>query len=599
MGNAEKLLIGLTALLGLGMAAQWIAWRLRLPSILLLLPFGFFAGTAYTALVDPTFLLGDLLFPVVSASVGILLFEGGLSLRFKDLRQHGKVVVRLVTVGALLTWGLGAFAAYLLLDVSADIAGLIGAVLIVSGPTVVMPLLRHIKPRGPTGPILKWEGIVIDPIGAVIALLVFEGIRGHGAADTIYGIWRTLLAGGVFGGVGAVLVREMLRRYWVPDHLHVPFTLTIVLGAFTAANTMQHESGLLATTLMGIMLANQKKVSVKHILEFKENLSVLLVSSLFILLAAQLSPDELGKLGWGAFAFLGVLVLIARPIVVAICSWRSSLERNDKALLAWLYPRGIVAAAVASVFAFRLKEAGVAGHDILVPVTFLVIVGSVVLYGLTAGPLAKRLGLSSPNPQGVVFIGAQNWAREIAKALHELDVRVLMVDSNRYNARQARLLGLPTYTGNAMSEYAEDHIDLSGIGRVLSVTPNDEVNSLVCLHFRHEFGRREVYRLVGQASGGSEPDTAGSEDKGRRLFDEDATYAALRERFARGAKVRATKLTEQFDYAAFRAQHGDSAWVLFAVGEKGSVTVNALDQPLEPGAGKTVVAIVDLSANGA
>ncbi len=593
MENADKLLIGLAALLGLGTAAQWLAWRLRVPSILLLLPFGFFAGTAYTGLVDPTFLLGDLLFPIVSASVGILLFEGGLSLRFKDLKQHGKVVVRLVTLGALLTWGLGALAAYGLLDVSLNIAGLIGAVLIVSGPTVVMPLLRHIKPSGPTGAILKWEGIVIDPIGAVVALLVFEGILGHDATDTLYGIWRTLLAGTVFGGLGALLVREMLRRYWVPDHLHVPFVLGLVLGAFTAANTMQHESGLLATTFMGILLANQKKVSVKHILEFKENLSVLLVSSLFILLAAQLSPDQLRVIGVGAFLFLGVLVLIARPLVVAVCAWRSELSLKDKTLLAWLYPRGIVAAAVASVFAFRLKEAGIAGHDLIVPITFLVIVGSVVLYGLTAGPLAKRLGLSTPNPQGVMLIGAQGWAREIATALKELDVPILMVDSNRHNARQARLLGLNTYTGNALSEFAEDNLDLAGIGRVLALTPNDEVNSLVCLRFLHVFGRQEVYKLVTQRAD-VETEKA-STDTGRALFAEDATYKALRERFSRGATIRATKLTEQFGFDEFRAEHGLTTWLLFSVGEKGTVRINALDQPLEPKVGQTLVAVVEPS----
>jgi NhaP-type Na+/H+ or K+/H+ antiporter len=295
----EHILLSLASIIVLGIGAEWLAWRLRLPSILLLLIFGIVVGPV-TGFLNPDALFGDLLLPVVSIAVAIILFEGGLNLRISELRQVGGVVRNLITIGVLVTWLIGAGAAHFLLGLNFALALLLGAILVVSGPTVIMPLLRHLRPSGQVGSILKWEGIVIDPIGAILAVLVFEAILAGGfreaAAVTVIGLLKTILIGGGIGMLGAMIMVLLLRRFWIPDFLHGAVSLTLVIAVFAGSNLLQTDSGLLAATVMGIYLANQRTVSVRHIVRFKENLRVLLISGLFILLAARLQVSHLGLL---------------------------------------------------------------------------------------------------------------------------------------------------------------------------------------------------------------------------------------------------------------------------------------------------------------
>lgn len=596
-----NVLLGLAALLGLGVAAQWIAWRIKLPSILLLLLFGFFAGPHWLDLGIAHLLRRELFFPVVSISVGLILFEGGMTLKMADFRQHGRTVLRLVSIGAIVTWVLATLAAYGLAGFDFELALLWGAILIVSGPTVVLPLLRHINPRGRTGPILTWEGIAIDPIGAVLALLVYEGLIsaggwGQDTGHAVLALLKTAAIGGAAGFLGGWLLVHMLRKFWIPDHLHIPVTLALVVGVFALSNHAQHECGLLAVTVMGIYAANQRHVSVRHILEFKENLRVLLLSSLFILLAARLATpegmDALGKLDWGVLAFLVALILVVRPLAVWASTRGSSLEREEKLFLAWLCPRGIVAAAVASVFGYELTERGYAGAELLMPATFVVIVGTVVVYGLTSGLVARRLGLAIPNPQGVLFVGASSWVRAIAQALKGEGIPVLLVDANRRNVREARLADLPARRGNALEESLTETLDLFGLGRVIAATPNDEVNTLVTQHFAHTFDRSETYQLPGDTLPAKGRISPPSELGGRLLFAPDADYYALSARCGRG-RVRVTQLTDQFSYDDFLAEHGERVLPLFALQPDGSLLVATTGKPLKAGSGARIVALVD------
>lgn len=586
---------GITALVCLGMAAQWLAWRLRMPSILLLLLFGFFSGSEWLDLGISNLLDANVLFPFVSVSVGIILFEGGLSLRLSEFRSHGRTVTRLVTVGALVTWVLATLGARLLVGFEWDMAILVGAILIVSGPTVVLPLLSHINPVGRTGPILKWEGIAIDPVGATIAVLVYEGLDigrlGEAAGHGVLGMVKTILVGGGLGLLAGYLLVLLIRKRWIPDHLQSPIALALVVAAFALSHRVQHESGLLAVTVMGVFAANAKSVSVSHILEFKENLRVLLISSLFLLLASRVTLADLGELHGGAFAFLAALILVVRPVAVFLSARGSRLSVKEKIFLAWLCPRGIVAAAVASVFSLNLMATQPQAR-MLVPVTFLVIVGTVVVYGLTAGPLARRLGLAVPNPQGVLFIGAHRWARDIALALQAEGLSVLLVDANRANVGAARLAGLPVKKGNALDESFEESLTLPGIGRVLALTPNDEVNTLAALNFRHQFGRSETYQLVPDTVPRTDAASTQPEHGGRGLFREDADFFELSKRATRG-KVRVTALTEQFDLESFRAHHGDKALELFALQPDGKLVVATAEEPLRALAGARIVALVD------
>lgn len=590
----ETALIAVAAIIVLGVSAQWLAARLRLPSILLLLIFGFLAGPV-TGLLDPDTLRGDWLFPLVSLSVGLILYEGGLSLSVSDLLKVGGVVRNLISIGALVTWAVGALAGYLIFDVSAGLAILLGAVLIVTGPTVIGPLLRYIRPSGPVGPILRWEGIVIDPIGAVLAVLVYEAIGGaEGGATTaniVLAVVKTVLLGGGLGLIAAGLLAFLLHRYWIPDFLQNAVSLMFVVAAFTAANALQPESGLLTATVMGIALANQKLADVRHIVEFKENLRVLLISSLFILLAARLRPADLTAVGWGGVAFVIVLIVVGRPLATFISTMGSRLKRNERLFLAWMAPRGIVAAAVSSVFELRLNELGYTDARLLVPITFVVIIATVAVYGLTSAAVARRLGLAVANPQGILLAGAHRWGRELAAVLRAKGFPVLLIDNNRANIAAARMEGLPTYSGSILAEYVIDEVELGGIGRLLAMTPNDWVNTLAAQRFMRFFGRAGCYQLPPR----DEPEGKQTLHKhlhGRWLFGDEYTYVALSDRCNTGAVIKATPLSESFDYAAFQSRYGETAVPLLVITESRRLNVITADQKLAPQPGQTLISLV-------
>jgi NhaP-type Na+/H+ or K+/H+ antiporter len=396
MDQAERILIALAGILVLGVAILWLAWRIRLPAVLLLLAGGFLAGPV-AGIVDPEWLLGDLLLPIVSLSVGLILFEGGLNLRVRDLRETWRSLLGLLTVGVVVTWAGATLAAWWLLGVPISVALVLGSILVVTGPTVIGPLLREIRPSGRVGAVAKWEGIVIDPAGATLAVLVFEVIgatresaAGSATMNALIGLVTTALVGLVVGLIASGLLVLALKRFWIPDYLQNSVTLMFVVAAFAVANTLHHEAGLLAVTILGIALANQRQVPVQGIVEFKESLTILLISTLFILLSSRISLNSLTAVGWRGIAFALVLVLIVRPCSVWLSTIGSGLSVAERCFLAWFAPRGIVAAAVSSVFALRLGQSG----TVLAPATLIVIFVTVTIYGLTAGPLARWLGLA-------------------------------------------------------------------------------------------------------------------------------------------------------------------------------------------------------------
>lgn len=586
----------------LGVGSQWVASRLKVPSILLLLTTGVIAGPVL-GFVRPDRLLGDLILPLVSLCVAIVLFEGSLSLRLKDLKQIGRPLFLLLTVGVFITWFLCTLGARFILQFDLSLALLIGALLTVTGPTVVGPLLRHIRPVGQVGPIARWEGIVIDPIGAVLAVLVFGAFDAVQVAEfkaaaviAVAGFLKTMTVGAIFGVAAAVLLREMLRRHWIIDHLQSPFALMLVVAAFTGSNLLLHESGLVTVTVMGVVLANQHAVSIRHIIEFKENLSVLLISSLFILLSARLDLRQFHEIGWRGPAFVAFVILVARPASVMLSTVGCGMKLSERLFLSWLAPRGIVAAAVASVFALQL---GGNGSEQLITATFLVIVGTVVTYGLTAGWVANRLGLSVPNPQGVLIGGAHPFARSVAEALKNEDIRVCLIDRNPENLKAARMLGVQTFYADILSEAVNEELDLGGIGRYLAMTPNDEVNSLSAGHFVEVFGRAEVYRLSSPDEGQKRREKSSELLDGRVLFANDATYSRLDGKMRSGFTVKATPLTDEFSFERFRELYGPSAVVLFAIDDSDRLTIMTADREHSFRSGQTVIALVSEVTNSA
>lgn len=604
-GGGGNIAIAVGLLVVLGVGAQWLAWRLRLPSILLLLLFGILAGPVLRAVlgsdhplaINPDEIFGsDLLLALVGVSVGLILYEGGLTLNFRELRKTWKPVTFLVSIGAAVTWLIAGLSAKWILGLSTPLAVQLGAILIVTGPTVIGPLLAHIRPSGSTGLILKWEGIVIDPIGVGVAVLVFEvislGPDMNGFGPVVEAIALTVIFGMLFGVLAAIALRELMTRFLIPDSLQNPVSLMLVVATFTASNQVQAESGLLATTVMGIVLANQKKVDVHHILEFKENLRVLLIALLFIVLAARLRLEDLQALDpFAVFAFLASLIVIARPVSVFIATVGTGLSWRERLFLSWMAPRGIVAAAAASVFALGLTKAEVEGAELLVPFTFSVIIGTVAFYGLTASWAARLLGVSDQNPQGVLFVGAPRWARLLAKTLQGRGVHVTMMDTNRSNITAARMDGVSSEHTNVLAVGELGELDLRGIGRVFAVTPNDEVNTLVLQRFKGYFDTAGLYRLSPKQTKVADADH--TDRRFRVLFDNEATHHLIESHVVAGWVFKATTLSPEFTFRDFRSLYGPTMVPIAAVLANGNISFATTGRPFAPGPGETVIALVD------
>lgn len=545
----------LAVIVGVGMAAQWVAWRTQVPSIILLLISGLLLGPVF-GVVDPDALLGGTLFPIVSLSVALILFEGGLDLPPRELKATGTVVRRLISIGAIITFLVGMWGAEQLFDISRGAAAVMGAVLVVTGPTVVGPLLRFVRPSGRTGPILRAEGILIDPIGATASLIAFEAAltddTGEALNSVLLVIALTIVAGIGIGFALAWLLDHALRRFLIPDHLGNPIALAIVVVGFVLSNEVQEEAGLLTVTVMGIWLARRESAAVRQLLEFNESLRTLLISALFILLAARIEATELRDVALPSLAFLALLVFVARPLAVIVSTVRSQLSWRERLFLMTMAPRGIVAAAVSAIFALRLEEEGIRGAELIVPVVFLIIIGTIVCYGFMAGPAARALGLAEARANGVLIVGAHPTGRGLAKALTELDVKAVLVDTDPYNVTKAVALGLPARRLSVLTEEATHELDLRGVGRILAMTSNDEVNALATSRFSRVFGRRETFQLSPSEEhrNGALPE----ELLGRIIGISGLEYGTLDERTRQGWRVRAAPADAAITEAAEAGQ---------------------------------------------
>lgn len=593
----EQIPLTLAAILLLGVGAQWLAWWLRLPAILPLLGVGLLAGPVLGWL-DPGQVFGELLFPMVSLGVAVILFEGALTLKITEIRHQVGVVRNLVSFGALLNWGIIAVAARYCTGLPWSLAFLFGALVTVTGPTVVAPLLRTVRPQAEVANILRWEGILIDPIGALLAVLVFEFTVSEHHQHTLLMFGLTIVAGVVFGLAGAWLLATLMRRRLLPDYLHRVGSLALVLGIFTLSNTLAEESGLLAVTVMGMVLANYRDLVMDEILDFKETLTLLLISVLFIILAARIDFGAFRDIGWGALGLLLVILFVARPAAVWLAALGSSLDWQRKAVIAWIAPRGIVAAAVSALFALQLERLGYAQAPMLAALTFMVIVVTVILQSLTAKLVTQRLGVAASPAHGVLIVGGNPVARAIAKVLHERDIQVILADTDWRNISMARMSGIPTYRGDVLSEHADTYLDLTGIGMLLAMTSWPERNLLVSLYYRPQFGAKRVYSLrLYEERDDKDRTRITQSHRVPRLFGDAITLTALQEALEQGANIRATPLTANFDFAAFREKWGDQAVPLFAIDSKGVLRVFSTERTVEPETAWTLISLLPPAAN--
>lgn len=587
-------LIILGGVLVAGFACQWIAWRVKLPSILFLLLAGIIAGPVL-GLLQPDALFGELLEPFVSLAVAVILYEGAMTLKLAEIRGHGNVVRNLVTFGVLITWFVATLTARVFLGWDIYLAALFGAIVTVSGPTVILPLLRTVRPTKALSNILRWEGILVDPVGAILAVLVFNFIVVTQTAATpgqlFYSLGLIFVVGTGLGVIVGHSFGVVLKNHWLPDFLRDYAALAMVILVFTLAESVESESGLLAVTVMGVWQANIKDLDIEDILDFKESLTLVLVAGLFIILAARVHLESIVGLGAGVIAVLLALQFVAGPLRALVCSIGSDLSWRERAYLGWIFPRGIVAAAVSALFALRLERMGYPGAENLVPIVFTIIVGTVVIQSLSGSVVAGWLNVASPDPKGVLIVGSNRLALLYATAMHETGQRVLLASTSWDGVRLARMAGLPVFYGSPVSTYAERHMDLTGIGQLLAMSDRPGLNELACVSYRYEFGRESVYTFKQDSEAGHEKHQISGEAAGRVLFGGHKSMEDLLALIPDPAQTKTTELTDSFSFEDYRNKYPERL-LLFIKTPGGRIRFPLGEEDMKVPAGSSITALV-------
>ncbi|MGB5693929.1 MAG: sodium:proton antiporter, partial [Flavobacteriaceae bacterium] len=509
-------MLELAGLIILGIIAQWVAWRLKLPAILPLILIGLLVGplaTLYTddasKIIEPVWngtkglFPGDGLYYFVSLAIAVILFEGGLTLKRSEIRNVGPVITKLITVGTLVTFLLGGAAAHYIFELSWKISFLFSALIIVTGPTVITPILRNIPLKKDVSAVLKWEGILIDPIGALVAVLVFEFISvGEGQAYTetaLIEFGKIILFGCTFGFTFAHALAFVIKRNLVPHYLLNVVSLSVVLLVFVESDLFAHESGLLAVVVMGMVLGNMNLPNLKELLYFKESLSVLLISILFILLAAHIDIKDMELIyNWKTAILFVIIVFLIRPLAVFLSTRGSSLKFNEKLFIGWVGPRGIVAAGIASLFGSKLVDKGETGAEYITPLVFMVVLGTVLLNATTARYVAKWVGVFLKHSEGILIIGASKFSRLIGAYLKDNDKHVVLIDNNPSNVEKAKKIGIEALEGNIYSDSLTDDIELNDMGYLLALTGNADINRMATKKFGSQFGEHGTFRVLCQ-----------------------------------------------------------------------------------------------------
>lgn len=507
-------MIELAGIIILGILAQWLAWKLKIPAILPLILIGLLVGPISSEFftedgskwIEPIWnghkglFPGESLFHFVSLAIGIILFEGGLTLNLSEIKTVGPVISKLITLGSIITFVGAGISVHYIFELSWEISFLFSALIIVTGPTVISPILRNIPLKKDVSAVLKWEGILIDPIGALVAVLVFEFIAvGGGSSFTLTALLefgKIVLFGTTFGFTFAHGLNFIIKKKLVPHYLLNVFVLAIVLGVFVISNIFAHESGLLSVVIMGMVLGNLKADYFKELLYFKEALSVLLISILFILLAANINMNELLLLyNWNSLLLFLTIIIVIRPLGVLLSTTKSTLSFNEKIFISWVGPRGIVAAGIASLFGLKLAKEGVAGAEYITPLVFLIVLGTVLLNATTARVFAKIMGVFLKNSEGVLIIGASKISRLIAAYLQENNRDVVLIDTNELNVTEAAKDGLRALNIDVFSGELNDDIELSDVGYLLALTGSSNINISAVARLKEQYGENGFFRV--------------------------------------------------------------------------------------------------------
>ncbi len=575
----------------LGILSQWVSWRLKFPSIILFSITGIVLGPLLDW-INPSEDFGTLLPAIIKLAVAIILFEAGLNLRFHELKRAGRALWQLILVGLPLSFGFGYLVCRWVGGFSVTVSLLASAILVVTGPTVILPLIRRTKLEARTSLILKWEGIINDPIGVLLAVLVFEFLVLTGTLPltqaTFFHLAGAIAVAVLLGIAAGYLLKFLFEKGHAPEFLKLPIVFSTVLSVYVVANLMQEEIGLLAVTVLGMTMGNINMLIIYELRQFKEHITLILVSVVFIILTADTDLKAIANLDWRGVAFLVGFLFFVRPAAVWIATFGSGLKWQEKLFIGWIAPRGIVAASVAGFVGLELAERGYADAHLLSPLIFSVIFATVLLHGFSIQWLANKLGLATSHREGVLIVGSNAWSIGLARILSDSGLPVLLVDSSWHSLKGARLEGLPIHYGEILSENREAYLELSDLGYLLAATGNDAYNALVCNAFVSHFGRDKVYQLQVHESK-EESKEVRSASRGRVAFNKDLLHEDWISRWFRGWRFKKTRLTKEFDYAKFLETNEGKLEPIMLIHEKGTVDFNFPESNASPKPGDTVI----------
>ncbi|MDO8862921.1 sodium:proton antiporter [Haliea sp. E1-2-M8] len=588
MHTATLLLIVLSA----GLASQWVAWRIHLPAIVVLITSGLLLGPV-SGIIQLELSQTELT-ELIGLGVAIILFEGGMDLKLGEVRRVGHGVGRLTIVGPPLAWILGALAAHFVAGLSWPVSWVMGAILVVTGPTVILPLLRQARLNTESSSLLKWEGIVNDPVGVLLAVLTFQyfTLAGSNWSQIVTGLGAAVAVAALLGGLGGWLIGWFFRRGGVPPHLKAPLLMVLVLAAYWTSNLVQHEAGLLTVTVMGLVIGNMKLVEREPLRHFKENLTVVLLSVLFIIIPSQMKIEQLEFLDLRVAAFVLTILLLVRPLTIALATLGAPMRGRDKLLLAWIAPRGIVAAATAGIFGPALVAAGYPDAEVLLPLVFLIIIVTVLAHGLTLGPLARKMSLAAQEANGLLVVGASPWSLALAQTLKDLKVDVVVTDGSYQRLKPIRMNGIKVYYGEILSEHAEHELDNEHLSYLLCATDNHFYNALVCKAQGAVFGHHRTFQLAPQMESDQEQKRLTLQQRGYFAFEPPTDFCTLQERLEDGWTVQSTRLSEDFDLDKLKSRLGEPGddWLLLgSVSPQGTLQIYSSEQPFKTDAGWTLL----------
>ncbi|BAQ09829.1 sodium:proton antiporter [Bacillus sp. OxB-1] len=587
----DSILFDLMLILLLGILSQWVAWKYRMPAIVIMSVAGLLVGPIF-GLIDPQESMGELFGPIISFAVAIILFEGSLNLDFREIRGFSKPVGRIVTVGAFIAWIAGSLAAHYLAGLSWAVAFIIGGLFIVTGPTVILPLLRQAKLKPRPAAILKWEGIVVDPFGALLAVFAFEFIKFLNSEVTLKALLLFFVASlfAVLLGWGAArIIGSAFERGSIPEFLKAPILFVVVIFTFVLSDEIMHETGLLAVTAMGMTMANMRLTTLHDVRHFKENISVLLISGIFVMLTASLDPHVLIEIfNPNIILYVLAMLFIVRPLSIWISTIGTDLNNREKHLIGWIAPRGIVALTVSGYFATILLENGYQDAELLTALTFALVFSTVVLHGFTIGWLAKRLNLTTADESGVLLVSGTRFAAELAVSIKETGNAVMLVDRSWAGLSHARKRGLTSHVGDILSEQIEYHLDLTPYRYMLAMTKMDTYNAHICADFAPDLGREHLFQTAFHVGKDVESFNITG---GQTLFTPAISIYDLEERMDSGHVIRKTLITKQYSYTQYLRERDDTSILLYIHRADGSIEFYSPNVELQAQAGDAVIAL--------